>query len=137
MRLRLDHLGVAVRAIDESLAFWSSALGATVSDREEVPAEKVRTAFLPVGDARVELLEPTDPSSTVARFLERYGEGIHHVCFRVDDIEAALERLRKNGVEPIGEAPRPGAGGCRVAFLHPRDTGGILIELSEPPGEDR
>ena len=137
MKIVLDHLGVAVRSIDRSLAFWRDALGADLEGTEVVPTEKVRTAFLPVGEARVELLEPTDPDSTVARFLDRRGEGIHHVCFRVDDIDAALRRLGERGIEPVGEAPRPGAQGCRVAFLHPRDTGGILVELSERPDEPR
>jgi methylmalonyl-CoA/ethylmalonyl-CoA epimerase len=129
----LDHLGVAVRSIDERLRFWREALGLEAERLEEVPSEKVRTAFLPVGDLHLELLEATSPDSPIERFLERRGEGIHHLCFRVENIDEAVRRLRAAGVPLVGEAPRPGAGGCRVAFLHPRGTGGVLVELSEPP----
>lgn len=131
----LDHLGIAVRSIEERLAFWKEALELELERSEEVASEKVRTAFLPVGGLHVELLEATDEDSPIARFLERRGEGIHHVCFRVADIDEAVRRLRAAGVPLVGDAPRPGAGGCRVAFLHPKGTGGILIELSEPPGD--
>jgi methylmalonyl-CoA epimerase len=131
----LDHLGIAVRSIEERLAFWREALGLELERSEEVASEKVRTAFLPVGGLHLELLEATGEDSPIARFLERRGEGIHHVCFRVRDIDEAVRRLREAGAPLVGEAPRPGAGGCRVAFLHPKGTGGILVELSEPPGE--
>ena len=133
----LDHLGIAVRSIDERLGFWKEALGLQLERCEEVPTEKVRTAFLPVGDIHVELLEATGPDSPIARFLDRRGEGIHHVCFRVRGIDEVVERLRAAGVPLVGEAPRPGAGGCRVAFLHPKGTGGVLVELSERPETGR
>jgi len=133
---QLDHLGIAVRSIDERLAFWREALGLEPERREELPSEKVRTAFLPVEGLHLELLEATSADSPIARFLDRRGEGIHHVCFRVEDIDQAVRRLRAAGVPLVGEAPRPGAGGCRVAFIHPKGTGGILVELSERP-EDR
>jgi methylmalonyl-CoA epimerase len=129
----LDHLGVAVHRLVDRLDFWRDALGIEPERFEEVPSEKVRIAFLSVGNTHVELLEPTAPDSPIARFLASRGEGIHHVCFRVSDIEDVVARLRKAGAPLIGDAPRPGAGGCRVAFLHPRGTGGILIELSQPP----
>jgi LAO/AO transport system kinase len=125
----IDHLGIAVREIESAVAAYR-ALGFTVERIEEVPTEKVRAAFLPVGDAHLELLEPTDPSSVIARFLEKRS-GIHHICLRVPDIEAALARLKAAGVALIDEAPRPGAGGCRVAFLHPKAAAGVLIELKE------
>ena len=88
-------------------------------------------AFLPVGETRIELLEPTAEDSPIARFIRRRGEGIHHLCFRVSDLEAALERLKKAGVPLVDESPRPGAGGSRIAFVHPRGTGGVLVELTE------
>jgi LAO/AO transport system kinase len=129
VRLPIDHLGIAVRELQGAIEAYEAA-GFTVERIEEVPTEKVRAAFLPAGDAHLELLEPTDPSSVIARFLEKRG-GIHHVCFRVPDIEAALARLKAAGVALIDESPRPGAGGCRVAFLHPKAAAGVLIELKE------
>ncbi|HZI94503.1 MAG TPA: methylmalonyl-CoA epimerase [Patescibacteria group bacterium] len=133
----IDHLGIAVRSLDASLRFYRDALGLEVEGPEEVPAEGVRIAFLAVGQSRVELLEPLGPGTTVARFLDKRGEGIHHLCLRVADIEAALAALRGKGAEIIEPAPRIGAGGRRIAFIHPRSTGGVLLELVEaqlPPG---
>lgn len=129
----LDHLGVAVRDPRARLAFWSDTLGLDLDRVEIVASEGVRTWFLALGGAHVELLEPTGEESPIAKAIEKRGEGIHHVCLRVDDIDAVLARLAARGLAPIGAAPRPGAGGCRVAFLHPKDTGGVLVELSEPP----
>jgi methylmalonyl-CoA epimerase len=128
---RLDHVGVAVRSLEEALRPFRDGLGLDVGGREEVASERVRVAFLPVGETRLELLEPTAPDSAIARFLERRGEGVHHLCFEVDDLEQALARLRKQGVPLVDETPRPGAGGCRVAFVHPRGTAGVLVELKE------
>ncbi|TDI46510.1 MAG: methylmalonyl-CoA epimerase [Acidobacteria bacterium] len=128
---RLDHVGVAVRSLEEALAPYEKGLGLTVVDIEELPTEKVRVAFLPMGDTRLEFLEPTGDDSPIARFLQRRGEGIHHLCFQVDDLEATLERLRKAGVELVDEKPRAGAGGSRVAFIHPRGMAGVLVELVE------
>ena len=127
--LKIDHLGIAVPSLDAAVRAYE-ALGFAVESTHEVPTEKVRAAFLPVGESRLELLEPTDPSSVIARFLEKRS-GLHHVCVLVDDIEAALAELKSRGVPLIDEVPRPGAGGCRVAFLHPRAAGGVLLELKE------
>ena len=128
---RIDHLGIAVRSIAERTGFWSTALELGEPHVEDVFSERVRVAMLQVGESRIELLEPTSEDSVIARFLDDRGEGVHHVCFAVSDIEAALGRLLAEGARVVGEAPRPGAGGSRVAFLHPRSAGGVLIELKE------
>lgn len=125
----LDHIGIAVKSLDAAKIY--EALGLTIEHVETVETQGVRTAFLAAGDAMIELLEPTGPQSNVAKFIEKRGEGIHHICFRVDDIEAHLARLKQNGYRLINEAPVPGAHGCRVAFLHPAAGNGVLIELSE------
>ena len=127
--LKVDHLGIAVRDLAEAVRAYET-LGFAVSDTHDVPTEKVRAAFLPVGESRLELLEPTDPSSVIARFLEKRS-GLHHVCVLVEDIEAAMEELRTRGVTLLDEKPRVGAGGCRVAFVHPKAAGGVLLELKE------
>ena len=125
----LDHIGIAVRSIEEAKIY--AALGLTVDDVETVQTQGVKTAFLSTGDANIELLEPLSADSPVAKFIEKRGEGIHHICFRVTNIEQHLERLQKQGFRLINEKPVPGAHGCRVAFLHPSSGGGVLIELSE------
>lgn len=125
----LDHIGIAVRSIEAAKIYRD--LGLDVDHVETVDTQKVKTAFLSVGDSNIELLEPASADSPVAKFIEKRGEGIHHICFRVDDIEAHLERLKKEGYRLINEAPVPGAHGCRVAFLHPTAGNGVLIELSE------
>jgi methylmalonyl-CoA epimerase len=127
--LKIDHLGIAVPSLTEAVKAYE-ALGFRVQAAEEVPSEKVRVAFLPVGESRLELLEPTEPGSVIARFLEKRS-GLHHVCVLVEDIEAALAELRARGVALIDQQPRPGAGGSRVAFVHPRSAGGVLLELKE------
>jgi methylmalonyl-CoA epimerase len=127
--LKIDHLGIAVPSLTEGVPAWE-ALGFTVQDRHEVPTEKVRTAFLPIGDAQFELLEPTDPDSVIARFLEKRS-GLHHVCILVEDIEEALRELKGRGVRLLDDAPRVGAGGCKVAFVHPKAAGGVLLELKQ------
>ena len=127
---KIDHLGVAVRSIDETLAVYR-ALGLSESGREEVASQKVITAFLPVGESNIELLQPTSADSPVGKFLQKRGEGIHHVCFAVENLEAALEDLSRKGFRLIHTAPVPGAGGKRVAFLHPEAGRGVLIELAE------
>ena len=127
---KIDHLGVAVESIDEALAVYR-ALGLSEEKRERVPAQKVTAAFLPVGDSRIELLEPTAEDSPIARFLSRRGEGIHHVCFAVEDLDGALADLAARGFRLIHPVPVPGADGKRVAFLHPDSAHGVLIELSE------
>ena len=126
---KLDHIGIAVRSLDAARVY--EALGLTIGHVEVVESQKVKTAFLSVGDSHLELLEPTGPDSTVAKFIEKRGEGIHHICLRVDDIETHLEKLKAEGYRLINEAPVPGAHGCRVAFLHPSAGNGVLIELSE------
>jgi len=129
MILRIDHVGIAVRKLSERLPFWSEALGLTVSGVETVESERVRVAFLPAGGSRVELLESTASDSAIARHLEKRGEGLHHLTFEVDDLEGVLARLRAREVEIVGHDARPGAEGSRVAFVHPRATGGVLVEL--------
>jgi len=126
---KLDHIGIAVKSLDAAKIY--EALGLTIDHVETVATQGVRTAFLSVGDSDLELLEPTGPESSVAKFIEKRGEGIHHICFRVDDIETHLARLKEQGYRLINEAPVPGAHGCRVAFLHPAAGNGVLIELSE------
>ena len=127
--LKIDHLGIAVPRLDDAVKAYE-ALGFAVESTHVVPTEKVRAAFLPVGESRLELLEPTDPTSVIARFLEKRS-GLHHVCVLVEDIEAALAELKARGVATIDSSPRPGAGGCRVAFIHPKAAGGVLLELKE------
>jgi methylmalonyl-CoA/ethylmalonyl-CoA epimerase len=127
---RLEHIGIAVRSIDEALPVYR-ALGLKESHREEVAGQKVRTAFLPAGEASIELLEATSPDSPIAGFLDKRGPGIHHLCFAVDDIEGMLEELSREGYRLIHRSPVAGAGGKKVAFLHPEAGGGVLIELSE------
>ena len=129
MKPTLDHIGIAVKSIDATKIY--KALGFQVDHVEDVKTQGVKTAFLSVGDSNIELLEPLSPESTVAKFIEKRGEGIHHLCFRVDDIEEHLERLKAAGYRLVNEAPVPGAHGCRVAFLHPAAGNGVLIELSE------
>jgi len=128
---RVDHLGIAVKDLAEAVRAYET-LGFAVEKTHEVPTEKVRAAFLPVGESHLELLEPTDPSSVIARFLEKRS-GLHHVCVLVDDIEAALAELKSKGVPVLDETPRIGAGGCRVAFVHPKGAAGVLLELKEEP----
>ena len=130
----LDHIGIAVRSLDAAKIY--EALGLEIEHVEVVETQKVKTAFLSAGDANLELLEPTGPDSTIAKFIEKRGEGIHHICLRVDDIEAHLARLKEQGYRLINESPVPGAHGCRVAFLHPAAGNGVLIELSESLARD-
>ena len=134
MKATLDHIGIAVRDLDAALAFYRDALGLDVGEAEDVPSERVRAQFLPLGDTALELLEATDEGSAIARSIERRGPGIHHITLRVADLAAALARLRERGVRLVDERPRPGAGGSRVAFIHPSAAQGVLIELKEDPG---
>lgn len=139
MKATLDHIGIAVRGLDEALAFYRDALGLEVSPPHEVPSESVRTVFVPVGEPALELLEATSAESAIARFVDRRGPGLHHITLRVDDIEIALAELRARGVRLIDEQPRAGAHGSRVAFIHPSAAGGVLVELkqSAPIARDR
>lgn len=131
LEARLEHVAIAVEDLDAAVAVYSAILGRPDSGREVVESEQVRIAFFDLGDARLELLEPTASDSPVGRFLERRGPGLHHIALGVADIDAALERCQAAGLAPIGEAPRRGAGGRRVAFLHPAGTLGVLLELCE------
>ncbi len=128
---RVDHIGIAVKSIEESLAFYQGALGIKCTGTEEVVDQKVITAFLPVGDTEVELLQSTSDEGTIAKFIEKKGEGLHHIAFRVDDIEKALEELKAKGIRLIDETPRLGAGGAKIAFIHPKATNGVLVEISQ------
>ncbi len=125
----LDHIGIAVRSIADAKIY--KALGLEVGHVENVETQGVKTAFLSVGDSNIELLEPLSPQSAVGKFIEKRGEGIHHICLRVDNLEEHLRRLQAEGFRLINENPVPGAHGCRVAFLHPAAGNGVLIELSE------
>ena len=127
--IRIDHLGIAVKSLDEAVKAYA-ALGFPLEAVHDVPSERVKTAFLPVGDTHLELLEPTDPTSVIAKFLEKRS-GLHHVCVLVDDIEKTLAELKASGVTLIDETPRVGAGGSRVAFVHPQAAAGVLLELKE------
>jgi len=133
--MKIEHIGIATHSINDALGFWRDALGLDVVGTEEVGEQGVRVAMLPVGESRIELLEPTGPASPVAKFLEKRGAGIHHVAVRVDDIRAALARLKEKGARLIDESPRIGAGGCLIAFVHPSAAGGVLLELIEEMSE--
>jgi len=132
--MKIEHIGIATHRIDEALLFWRDALGLQVVETEEVAEQGVRVAMLPIGEPRVELLEPTSESSPIAKFLEKRGAGIHHIAVRVEDIRATLQRLKAQGARLIDDAPRVGAGGCLVAFVHPAAAGGVLLELVEHRG---
>lgn len=129
--MKIEHIGIATPNIEDALAFWRDALGLSVVHTEEVAEQGVRVAMLPLGEPRVELLEPTRAGSPVAKFLEKRGAGVHHIAVRVDDIRASLARLKQQGARLIDEEPRVGAEGCLVAFVHPASAGGVLLELVE------
>ena len=127
--MKIDHIGIATRGIDEAANFWRRALGLSSIETEEVADQRVRVAMIPVGGSRVELLEGTGPDSPISKFIEKRGPGIHHLAVNVDNIHSALAQLKENGVRLIDTEPRIGAGGCLVAFVHPSSTGGVLLEL--------
>lgn len=134
---RISHLGYAVRSLEEAASFYREHFGVRVSGPEEVPDQGVRTIMFGVGESRIELLEPTTPDSPVGKFLDKNGEGFHHVAFEVEGLEKALAGLARDGVDLIDEEPRVGAGGARVAFIHPKGALGVLTELCErPAGEE-
>ena len=132
MITKIDHLGIAVRSLDESIPYYEKTLGLKCEHREEVPSQKVRTAFFTVGETHLELLEPTAPDSPVAKFIEKNGEGVHHVAFATTDITAQLRQAATAGCKLIHEQPIEGAAGKLVAFLHPKSTHGVLTELCAP-----
>ena len=127
----IDHIGIAVNSIVEAMKFWEGALGVKCHGVEEVAEQKVKTAFLPIDDSEIELLEGTSEDSPVSKFIAKNGQGIQHIAIRVADIEAALAELKEKGVRLIDEKPRIGAGGAKIAFLHPKATGGVLLELCQ------
>lgn len=131
----LDHIGVAVRSLDEGLAFWRDRLGLEVSSVDEVPSEMVKVAFLELEGTRIELLEPTSPDSPIALALEKRGPGVHHLAFQVDAVEARMKDLAAGGARLLSDAPKPGAHGTRCCFIHPKSAGGVLVEIVEHPGD--
>ena len=131
MVTKVDHIGIAVSNLQEALKVYTEILGLELSGVEVVEEQKVKVAFLPIGDTEIELLESTQPDGPIAKFIEKKGEGIQHIAFRVEDINAALEDMRQKGVRLIDEKPRYGAGGAQIAFLHPKSTNGVLVELCE------
>jgi len=127
--MKVDHIGIATRQLDDALALWRDALGLQVDSTEDVTEQGVRVAMLPIGETHIELLEPLSQSSPVGKFLERRGPGLHHVAIGVTDIRASLAELKARGARLIDETPRTGAGGCLVAFVHPESANGVLLEL--------
>jgi len=131
--MKINHLGIATKGIDEALKFWSDALGLENVHTEVVEDQKVRVAMLPIGESRIELLEPTSDDSPISKFLEKRGGGIHHIAVEVEDIEASINTLKAKGMRLIDERPRTGAEGCLVAFVHPSSANGVLLELVQSP----
>ncbi len=127
--MKINHLGIATKDISEALAFWSGSLGLENVHTEIVEDQKVRVAMLPIGESRIELLEPTSEDSPISKFLEKRGGGIHHIAIEVEDIESSLKKLKLQGMRLIDESPRIGAEGCLVAFVHPSSANGVLLEL--------
>ena len=133
--MKIDHIGIATNGIEDAASIYRDALGVPVTEIEEVSGQKVRVAMLPIGEARLELLEATSDDSPISKFLAKRRPGIHHIALRVDDIRLTLADLKSKGARLIDEEPRAGAGGCLVAFVHPSSTGGVLIELVENAGD--
>ncbi len=129
--LKVDHIGIAVKNLEETLEFYSGVLGLEVQGTEVVDEQKVKVAFLPLGDTEIELLESTDPEGPIARFIEKNGEGIQHIAFKVDNIEEAIESMKAKGMRMIDETPRYGAGGAKIAFVHPKSSHRVLVELTQ------
>ena len=133
MSLSIHHIAIAVHDLEAALAFYRDALGLEVTERREVPEEGVEIAFLPAGEGEIELLRPLNEASGVAQFLEKRGEGLHHVCLAVDDVEVAMERLRAAGARLLSDEPRANVHGTRYVFVHPRSAHGVLLELYQVP----
>jgi methylmalonyl-CoA epimerase len=131
---RIDHIGIAVRSIADAARLYGEGLGLACTHVETVEAQGVKVGFIPVGETEIELLEPLGPESPVARFLDKRGEGIHHICLEVEDIGAAMEQLKAQGLRLLSDAPQPGAGGALVAFVHPASANGVLLELAQKRG---
>ncbi|MDA1195035.1 MAG: methylmalonyl-CoA epimerase [Planctomycetota bacterium] len=131
----VDHIGIAVADLEAGKRLYGEIFGLRLVFEEDVPTERVRVAAFDGGGLRLELLASTDPDGPIGRFIAKRGEGIHHVCYRVDDVATVLAALKAAGLTTLDDAPRPGAGGCRVAFIHPKSAGGVLVEISQPPAE--
>jgi len=129
---KIDHIGIAVESIKKWIGFYRDVLGLEFAGSEEVPEQKVKVAFLTIGDSKIELLEPTSEDSPIAKFLEKRGSGVHHIALQVDDIEAAIARHHDAGAKLIDNKPRIGAHNMKIAFIHPKASGGVLLELCEP-----
>lgn len=127
----IDHIGIAVKGIEQAGKFYTDVLGLKIEDVENVAEQKVNVAFIPITDSEVELLESTEPDGPVAKYISARGEGVQHIAFRVEDIDKALEELKEKGVRLINQTPRKGAGGARIAFIHPKETNGVLVEICE------
>ena len=127
----IDHIGIAVKSIEQAGKFYTDVLGLHIEDIETVAEQKVNVAFIPITDSEVELLESVEPDGPVAKYIEKRGEGIQHIAFRVDDINQSLAELKEKGVRLIDQTPRHGAGGAKIAFIHPKETNGVLVEICE------
>jgi methylmalonyl-CoA/ethylmalonyl-CoA epimerase len=130
---KINHIAILVESVEAALPFWRDALGLELHQLEEVPAESARVAFFPTGESEIELVEPTDPETGLGRYLQKHGGGIHHICLEVPDIEAMMQRLVDHEVILINEAPRQRENGTKYAFIHPKSTGGVLVELYQLP----
>ncbi|HHY20970.1 MAG TPA: methylmalonyl-CoA epimerase [Bacilli bacterium] len=128
---KIDHIGIAVKSIEESLPFYTETLGLELLGMEEVTTQKVKVAFIQIGESKIELLEPLSEESAVAKFIAKKGEGIHHVALGVKDIDERIKEMKEHGIQMINETSVPGAGGAQVAFMHPKSTGSVLYELCE------
>ncbi|MBS4534705.1 methylmalonyl-CoA epimerase [Clostridium sp. D2Q-14] len=128
---KVDHIGVAVKDLEETIKFYTDILGMDLQGTEVVEEQKVKVAFLPIGDSEMELLESTEKDGPIAKFIEKKGQGIQHIAYRVDDIEKSIEELKAKGIKMIDEKPRYGAGGAKIAFLHPKSTHGVLVEICQ------
>ncbi|MGG5251956.1 methylmalonyl-CoA epimerase [Neobacillus sp. SM06] len=131
---KIDHIGIAVRSLEKALPFYTDILKLPLLGMEEVESERVKVAFLQAGNAKIELLEPTSAGSPIAQFIEKRGEGIHHIALGIDSIEARMKEIKEQGIRMIQDEPKIGAGGALVAFMHPKSTGGVLYELCERKG---
>ena len=131
----VDHIGIAVQDLEEGKRLYGEVFGLKLVFEEEVPTERVKVAAYDGGGMRLELLCSTDPEGPIGRFVKKRGPGIHHVCYRVDDVAAVLKHLQARGLRTLDDVPRSGAGGCQVAFIHPKSAGGVLVEISQPPAE--
>jgi methylmalonyl-CoA/ethylmalonyl-CoA epimerase len=134
---KIDHIGIAVHSIEKALPFYTENLNLTLLGVEEVESEKVKIAFLKIGESKLELLEPLTKESAIANFLEKRGEGIHHIALAVDSIQDRIDEIKENGIRMINDTPKLGAGGAMVAFMHPKSTGGVLFEYCEKRGMDK